>query len=178
MSKGISLVTEDRKKYGLLFSWSIMRNISITNMKEICFGKKLVISEKREAKRVEYYFKTMRVKAPKMSVLVDTLSGGNQQKVVIARSFNAEPKVLILDEPTKGIDVGSKSEIYQLINEFAAQGIAVIIISSELPELLNMCDRFIVMAEGRVVGELSKEEADENSVMALATSTLKKVASK
>ena len=178
MSKGISLVTEDRKKYGLLFSWSIMRNISITNMKEICFGKKLVISEKREAKRVEYYFKTMRVKAPKMSVLVDTLSGGNQQKVVIARSFNAEPKVLILDEPTKGIDVGSKSEIYQLINEFAAQGIAVIMISSELPELLNMCDRFIVMAEGRVVGELSKEEADENSVMALATSTLKKVASK
>lgn len=118
------------------------------------------------------------MKAPKMSVLVDTLSGGNQQKVVIARSFNAEPKVLILDEPTKGIDVGSKSEIYQLINEFAAQGIAVIMISSELPELLNMCDRFIVMAEGRVVGELSKEEADENSVMALATSTLKKVASK
>ena len=177
MSKGISLVTEDRKKYGLLFSWSIMRNISITNMKEICFGKKLVISEKREAKRVEYYFKTMRVKAPKMSVLVDTLSGGNQQKVVIARSFNAEPKVLILDEPTKGIDVGSKSEIYQLINEFAAQGIAVIMISSELPELLNMCDRFIVMAEGRVVGELSKEEANENSVMALATSTLKNVAS-
>ena len=177
MAKGISLVTEDRKKYGLLFSWSIMRNISITNMKEICFGKKLVISEKREAKRVEYYFKTMRVKAPKMSVLVDTLSGGNQQKVVIARSFNAEPKVLILDEPTKGIDVGSKSEIYQLINEFAAQGIAVIMISSELPELLNMCDRFIVMAEGRVVGELSKEEANENSVMALATSTLKNVAS-
>lgn len=176
MSKGISLVTEDRKKYGLLFSWSILRNISITNLKEICLGKKLIVSEKKEAQRIEYYFKTMRIKAPKMRVLVDTLSGGNQQKVVIARSFNAEPKVLILDEPTKGIDVGAKSEIYHLINEFAAQGIAVIMISSELPELLNMCDRFIVMAEGHVVGELSKEEATEAAVMTLATSTTKNVA--
>ena len=84
--------------------------------------------------------------------------------------------MLILDEPTKGIDVGSKSEIYQLINGFAEQGIAVIMISSELPELLNMCDRFIVMAEGRIVGELSKEEADEISVMRMATTTFKKIA--
>ena len=111
-----------------------------------------------------------------MRVLVGTLSGGNQQKVVIARSFNAEPKILVLDEPTKGIDVGSKNEIYQLINYFASQGIAVIMISSELPELLNMCDRFVVMAEGRIVGELSKEEANENSIMKLATTTTKKVA--
>ena len=174
MSKGISLVTEDRKKYGLLFSWSIMKNISITNYNAICKGP--FLSEKTEAKRMQYYFDTMRVKAPKMGVLVDTLSGGNQQKVVIARSFNAEQKVLILDEPTKGIDVGSKSEIYQLINGFAEQGIAVIMISSELPELLNMCDRFIVMAEGRIVGELSKEEADEISVMRMATTTFKKIA--
>ena len=175
MKKGISMVTEDRKKYGLLFSWNILRNITITNLKAIS-GKSPFINEKKEAERAEYYFKTMRVKAPKMRVLVGTLSGGNQQKVVIARSFNAEPKILVLDEPTKGIDVGSKNEIYQLINYFASQGIAVIMISSELPELLNMCDRFVVMAEGRIVGELSKEEADENSIMKLATTTTKKVA--
>jgi ABC-type sugar transport system ATPase subunit len=95
--------------------------------------------------------------------------------VVIARSLNAEPKVLVLDDPTKGIDVGAKSEIYQLINEFAAQGIAIVMISSDLPELLNMCDRFIVMAEGRVAGELSKEEANNVSVMRLATKTFKKI---
>lgn len=175
MAKGISLVTEDRKKYGLLFGWNIMKNISITNLKAICVGKSPLLNEKEEARRSEVYFKNMRIKAPKMRVLVDTLSGGNQQKVVIARSFNTEPKVLILDEPTKGIDVGSKNEIYQLINEFAAQGIAVIMISSELPEILNMCDRFVVMAEGKIVGELSKEEANESSVMKLATTTTKKI---
>ncbi len=174
--KGISMVTEDRKKYGLLFSWNILRNITITNLNALTIGKTPFINEKREAERADYYFKTMRVKAPKMRVLVGTLSGGNQQKVVIARSFNTEPKILVLDEPTKGIDVGSKNEIYQLINDFAAQGIAVVMISSELPELLNMCDRFIVMAEGRIVGELSKEEANENSIMKLATTTTKKVA--
>lgn len=175
MAKGISLVTEDRKKYGLLFGWNIMKNISITNLKAISSVGPL-LSEKKEAARAEVHFKNMRIKAPKMRVLVDTLSGGNQQKVVIARSFNTDPKVLILDEPTKGIDVGSKNEIYQLINEFAAQGLAVIMVSSELPELLNMCDRFIVMAEGKVAGELSKEEANETSVMKLATSTHKNVA--
>lgn len=175
MAKGISLVTEDRKKYGLLFSWNILKNISITNLNILCRKGSPFINEKKEAERMDYYFKSMRIKAPKMRVLVDTLSGGNQQKVVIARSFNAEPKVLILDEPTKGIDVGSKNEIYQLINEFAEQGLAVIMVSSELPELLNMCDRFLVMAEGRIVGELSKEEANEVSVMRLATSTRKKI---
>ncbi len=173
MKKGMSLVTEDRKKYGLLFSWNIMKNMSITNFDAICKGP--FVSEKAEAKRMQYYFETLRVKAPKMGVLVDTLSGGNQQKVVIARSLNAEPTVLVLDEPTKGIDVGAKSEIYQLINEFAAQGIAIVMISSDLPELLNMCDRFVVMAEGRIAGELSKEEANNVSIMRLATKTFKKI---
>ncbi len=174
MKKGISLVTEDRKKYGLLFSWNIIKNISITNYNAICNGP--FVNEKKEAERAEYYFKTLRVKAPKKEVLVDTLSGGNQQKVVIARSLNTEPKVLILDEPTKGIDVGAKSEIYQIINEFAAQGFAVVMISSDLAELVNMCDRFVVMAEGRIVGELNKDEADNASIMRLATKTFKKIA--
>ena len=176
MAKGMALVTEDRKKYGLLFSWNIKKNMSITNYKAICKGP--FLSEKAEEKRMQYYFETMRVKAPKMGVLVDTLSGGNQQKVVIARSFNANPKILILDEPTKGIDVGSKNEIYQLINTFAEQGLAVVMISSDLPELLNMCDRFIVMAEGRIAGELSKEEANEVSIMKLATKTFKTIGKK
>lgn len=121
------------------------------------------------------YFDAMSVKANNSRVNVGTLSGGNQQKVVIARTLNAEPKVLILDEPTKGIDVGSKNEIYQIINDLAAEGIAIIMISSELPELMAMSDRYIVMAEGRVAGELSKEEASTSKIMELAVKTFKQV---
>ena len=105
--------------------------------------------------------------------MVVNLSGGNQQKVVIGRTLNAEPRIVILDEPTKGIDVGAKAEIYNLINQLAERGVAVVLISSELPELMAMSDRFLVMAEGRVAGELSKEEATEAKIMNLATTTYK-----
>lgn len=121
------------------------------------------------------YFDAMSVKANNPRVNVGTLSGGNQQKVVIGRTLNAEPKLLILDEPTKGIDVGSKNEIYQIINELAAEGIAIIMISSELPELMAMSDRYIVMAEGRVAGELSKGDASTAKIMELAVKTFKQV---
>ena len=113
----------------------------------------------------------MHIKAPSLKTKVGTLSGGNQQKVVIARCLNAEPKLIILDEPTKGIDVGSKNEIYQLINQLAEEGNAVLMISSELPELMAMSDHFIVMAEGRVVGELKKGEATDSRIMEMAVST-------
>jgi D-xylose transport system ATP-binding protein len=119
------------------------------------------------------YFEKLRIKAPSMRTRVATLSGGNQQKVVIARSLNTKPELIILDEPTKGIDVGSKNEIYQLINDLAAEKTAIIMISSEMPELIAMSDRFIVMAEGRMAGELSKKEATEQAIMEKATVTFK-----
>ena len=117
----------------------------------------------------------MSIKAPTLETMVGNLSGGNQQKVVIGRTLNSDPKLLILDEPTKGIDVGAKNEIYQIINDLAAKGTAIIMISSELPELMAMSDRFIVMAEGRVAGELSKEEATTAKIMEFATKTFKTV---
>ena len=171
IKNGMGLATEDRKKYGLLFSWSIRKNISFTNLKEIT--KMGFISPKKEAVVTREYYDAMNVKATSINDLVDSLSGGNQQKVVLARTLNVKPSIVILDEPTKGIDVGAKAEIYQLINELAMQGVGVILISSELPELMAMSDRFVVMAEGRIVGELSKEEATEAKVMNLAVTTFK-----
>ena len=122
---------------------------------------------------MQKYYDAMGVKANSMNDLVESLSGGNQQKVVIGRTLNAEPRIVILDEPTKGIDVGAKAEIYNLINQLAERGVAVVLISSELSELMAMSDRFLVMAEGRVAGELSKEEATEAKIMNLATTTYK-----
>jgi ABC-type sugar transport system ATPase subunit len=168
---GLALVTEDRKKYGLIFIWSILRNISISNLKII--SKLKVVLKRQETVRASKYFDYLKIKAPSMNTKVDTLSGGNQQKVVIGRSLNAEPAIVMLDEPTKGIDVGSKAEIYHLINQLAESGVAVVMISSELPELMAMCDRFIVMAEGKIAGELSKADATDAKVMELAVRTFK-----
>jgi D-xylose transport system ATP-binding protein len=168
---GISMVSEDRKVYGLNFVWDIKNNIAISNLKKIVRGP--FVTEGRMRARIKGYFEGLRVKAPSMSTMVATLSGGNQQKVVIARSLNTDPRIMILDEPTKGIDVGSKNEIYGIINEMAADGVAVIMISSELPELMGMSDRYVVMAEGRVVGELSRGEASDDKIMEMAVSTFK-----
>lgn len=170
---GISMVSEDRKRYGLNFSWDIQKNIVISNLKAV--SKAFFVSSKAIGKRANPYFTDLRVKAPSLNTRVATLSGGNQQKVVIARALNTEPKVIILDEPTKGIDVGSKNEIYQLINQLAAKGVAIIMISSELPELMAMSDRFVIMSEGHVAGELEKEEAQEASIMQMATRTFRNV---
>lgn len=173
MSNGIGLVTEDRKKYGLHFSWSIKKNISYSNLKKIMIGP--FCSGKKEAKEAQIYYDAMHIKATSSKELVDALSGGNQQKVVIARTLNSEPDIIILDEPTKGIDVGAKADIYEIINNLAEQGKSIIFISSELPELMAMCDRFFVVAEGHIAGELSKEEATESRIMELATKTFKNV---
>lgn len=168
---GIGMVTEDRKKYGLLFSWSIRRNISYSDLRGISTGG--FIQPKKEYKAVKQYYQSMRIKANSLNDPVESLSGGNQQKVVIGRTLNAGPEIVILDEPTKGIDVGAKAEIYELINRLAEQGGAVILISSELPELMAMSDRFVVMAEGQISGELTREEATESKIMHLATKTFK-----
>ena len=173
VSNGIGLVSEDRKRYGLNFVWDIKDNIAISNLDAI---SKPLVSGKGMASRARKYFDELRIKAAGITTKVMTLSGGNQQKVVIARTLNAEPRLIILDEPTKGIDVGSKNEIYGLINDMAAQGVAIIMISSELPELMAMSDRFIVMAEGRVVGELDKKDATDAAIMQMAVTTFKPVA--
>ncbi|MEA5002996.1 MAG: sugar ABC transporter ATP-binding protein [Christensenella sp.] len=169
---GIALASEDRKKYGLNFVWDIKKNIAISNLNAISAAN-IFVSGKKEEKRADKYFNEMHIKAPSLKTKVGTLSGGNQQKVVLARCLNAEPKLIILDEPTKGIDVGSKNEIYQLINQLAEEGNAVLMISSELPELMAMSDHFIIMAEGRVVGELDKSEATDSKIMEMAVSTFK-----
>ncbi|MDR2048538.1 MAG: sugar ABC transporter ATP-binding protein [Treponema sp.] len=159
----IGMISEDRKRFGLNFVWDVKHNIAISNLDTLVKGP--FVSPSEMVKRVTPYYNKLRIKAPSLNTKVTTLSGGNQQKVVIARSLNTLPELIILDEPTKGIDVGSKNEIYQLINDLASQNVAVIMISSELPELMAMCDRFVVMAEGRVSGELSKSEATEAKIM-------------
>ena len=171
VSNGLNLVSEDRKVYGLNFVWDVKTNIGISNLKEIASGP--FVRDKKLRERASKYFDELRIKAPSISTKVNTLSGGNQQKVVIARSLNTQPRIIILDEPTKGIDVGSKNDIYNIINDMAADGVAVIMISSELPELMGMSDRYIVMAEGRVVGELSREEGTDERIMEMAVRTFK-----
>ena len=110
--------------------------------------------------------KSLRIKAPSSSAMAVNLSGGNQQKVVLAKALHSDPEILILDEPTKGVDVGAKQEIYEIMNELLEKGMSIIMISSELPELLGMCDRFIIMANGKLVGEAGVEDATQESLMA------------
>ena len=172
----IGMISEDRKRFGLNFVWDIQHNIAISNLDSIMKGP--FVSAGAMEKAISPYFTRLGIKAPSLRTKVRTLSGGNQQKVVIARSLNTLPELIILDEPTKGIDVGSKNEIYRLINDLAAQKTAVIMISSELPELLAMSDRFVVLAEGRVAGELDKESATELSIMEKAVMTFKTTARK
>ncbi|MDD5018116.1 MAG: sugar ABC transporter ATP-binding protein [Eubacteriales bacterium] len=163
LKKGLGFLTEDRKKDGLLILNNIAKNISINDLAGI--KKYGLLSKRLEAQRAQKPFDTMRIKAPGIESMVVSLSGGNQQKILAARALNSKPRIMLLDEPTKGIDVGSKNEIYNIINDLAAQGIAVIMVSSELPELIAMCDRFIVLADGRMVAEIDKSEATQESIM-------------
>ncbi len=164
---GIGLVTEDRKALGLVLEMSVRENTTLANLERVSTygfvrtGMERVVTESCAA--------NLAIKTPDVEQLVQNLSGGNQQKVVLAKWLFTESKVLIFDEPTRGIDVGSKVEIYQLMNRLAAEGVAIIMISSELPELLGMSDRILVMHEGRIAGELSREEATQESIMHLAT---------
>jgi len=172
INHGFAMVTEDRKKDGLLFCTNIKRNLTINNFKAI--SSKGFIKTSLEKIRADRYFKLMGIKAPDMDTDVLALSGGNQQKVVIGRALNTKPEILLLDEPTKGIDVGSKNDIYNIINDLMKMGMSIIMVSSELPELMEMCDRFIVMANGTVTGEFIKEEVNENKIMIAATKSRNK----
>ncbi|MEO3751074.1 multiple monosaccharide ABC transporter ATP-binding protein [Streptomyces sp. B6B3] len=166
---GIAYVTEDRKTYGLNLIDTISRNISLAALPRV--ARRGVVDEHAETRVAERFRASMNIKAPTVFEQTGRLSGGNQQKVVLSRWINAEPEVLILDEPTRGIDVGAKSEIYQVIDKLAAEGKAVVLISSELPELLGLCDRICTMAAGRMTGVLSRSEADQESLLRLMTMT-------
>ncbi|GAB7387005.1 xylose ABC transporter ATP-binding protein [Bacillaceae bacterium] len=164
---GIAYVSEDRKRFGLVLNMDIKQNTTMAALKKVM--NRGVIDETREIQETEHYAKKMKLKAPGLEARVSQLSGGNQQKVVLGKWLMTDPKILILDEPTRGIDVGAKYEIYKLINELAAEGMAVVMISSELPEVLGMSDRILVMAEGKIVGEFSRQEATQEKIMACAT---------
>jgi len=160
---GINILTEDRKSNGLLLLNDIKFNIVLSDLKKIKNGK--ILSKKKELDCANSFMKKLRVKANSHATMVANLSGGNQQKVVLAKALHSSPKILLLDEPTKGIDVGSKQEIYEIMNELLAEGMSIIMISSELPELLGMCDRFVVMSHGKIVAEVDKEHATQESLM-------------
>lgn len=162
IEQGIAMVPEDRKNLGLVLIRSIGENITLPHL-QIYNSLKLDIS--REEHDIHQQMKHFAVKAASKNVSADTLSGGNQQKVVLAKWMLQKPKLLILDEPTRGIDVGSKQEIYQYMCDLAAEGIAIIMVSSEMPEILGMSDRIVVMADGQVTGELSKADASSEKVM-------------
>lgn len=167
IKKGIAMVSEDRKAEGLVLCRSVAENISLANLKK--FSPGLLIDLKQENQACLEMQKMLKIKTASLQTEAGVLSGGNQQKIVIAKWLLGDLKVLILDEPTRGIDVGSKSEIHKLMSQFAQQGLAIIMISSELPEILGMSDRVIVMHEGKITGELSRQEASQEKIMALAT---------
>ncbi|MFC4388690.1 multiple monosaccharide ABC transporter ATP-binding protein [Gracilibacillus marinus] len=169
INAGIAYVSEDRKTYGLNLIDDIKRNITISNLNRI--SKQSVIDENKEIVESQKLRQRLNIKTPSLQQEVGNLSGENQQKVVLSKWIFTEPEVLILDEPTRGIDVGAKFEIYTQINELASQGLAVIVISSELPEVLGLSDRIYVMNEGKITGELTKDEADQESVMRYMTGT-------
>lgn len=164
---GIGFVTEDRKSEGLILHFSIRENIALPNLKR--FSSCGWISEQTEKTFVEELVQKLHVKMTDISQPVKSLSGGNQQKVVLAKWLGMEPKLLILDEPTRGVDIGAKKEIYFLIQQLAERGVAIIMVSSELPELLGMSDRIMVIHEGRIGGILDREEATQEKIMNLAT---------
>ncbi len=167
IAAGIAYVPEDRKQQGLFLGLSIRANISSACLDDV--SSRGVVSPKRDRVMARSMSRDLGVKASSIETAVGTLSGGNQQKVVLARWLARRPRVLMLDEPTRGVDVGAKAEIYRLVREVAAHGVAVLVISSELPEVLGLSDRVLVMREGHLVGELAAADATEQNVMALAT---------
>lgn len=168
IDSGIAYVTEDRKGLGLILEEPILRNISLANLAGVAMRG--VLNSAQEANVAEGYRKAMAIRTPSVHQKVVNLSGGNQQKVVLSKWLFTDPEVLILDEPTRGIDVGAKFEIYGLMNRMADEGRGVVMISSEMPELLGMCDRIYVMNEGAFVGELAKAEASQERIMSLIVS--------
>ena len=163
IDNGIAYVTEDRKSAGLVLTQDIRSNISLANLNKISTNQ--FVDDHEEIKVAEEYKKKLHIKASSIFQNTGDLSGGNQQKVVLSKWIFTDPEVLILDEPTRGIDVGAKYEIYSIINKLADDGKSIIFISSELPEILGVCDRVYVMNKGEIVGELSQKDASQESIM-------------
>ncbi len=166
MQHGIGLVPEDRKEQGLVLDMSVENNISLSNIGliESC----ALLNRRLEQRHAHYYIEQLSIKTPSVRQAVRALSGGNQQKVVLGRVLSTAPRVLLLDEPTRGIDVNAKREIYGLIDQLKQQGMAIVVVSSELPEILGISDRMMVMCEGRKTAEFLREEATEEKLMQAA----------
>lgn len=167
INEGIVLVPEDRKRHGVLLHLSIMENIMIPSLRSMC--KCMVLNKKKEKEIVNQYTKSLHIKTPDILQLTRNLSGGNQQKVVLAKWLATDPDIIIFDEPTRGIDVGAKNEIYHLMMKLAEEGKTIIMISSEMQELIGLSDRIIVLSEGTITGILEKEEFGQDAVLRLAS---------
>jgi putative multiple sugar transport system ATP-binding protein len=163
IEQGIAYLTEDRKNMGLVLIQDIRQNISLPNLKKM--GRRGIVNENVEIKAAEAFREKLNIRSSSVFQNAGNLSGGNQQKVVISKWICAEPDVLLLDEPTRGIDVGAKYEIYTIINQLADEGKCVVVISSELPEILGLCDRIYILNEGRIVGQMTKKEASQERIM-------------
>lgn len=167
IDKGLAYVSEDRKGNGLILIDDIKQNISLPNLNKI--SKSFILDRNKEISVAEEYRKKLRIKTPSIFQKAGNLSGGNQQKIVLSKWIYSEPDILILDEPTRGIDVGAKYEIYTIINELVSEGKGILMISSELPELLGMCDRIYTLNEGRITGEVTRAEANQEVLMTYMT---------
>lgn len=164
---GLGLVTEDRKALGLILDQSVVQNVSLASLGQL--SRFSFVKKDEEQRQVSNYVDELKVKTPSLNQLVRNLSGGNQQKIVLSKWLLTQSRIVIFDEPTRGIDVAAKLEIYHLLNSLVARGVGVIMISSELPEILGMSDRILIMREGKIEGKLSKEEATPERVMSIAT---------
>jgi rhamnose transport system ATP-binding protein len=174
MAAGIGLVPEDRRQQGLVMDFSIERNIALASLDSV--RRAGLIPHGAERRFAKDWALRLQLKYGKLTNPVWTLSGGNQQKAVLAKWLARKPTLLIVDEPTRGIDVGTKAEVHRLLSELAAQGVAVLMISSELPEVLGMADRIVVLFEGRVMREFARAEADEDALMHAATGQIEEAA--
>ena len=174
IKNGVVLAPEDRKKDGLCTKLSIRQNLALPNLDIIC-NKLGVIRKQKEDELCEKAVEDLTIKTPNLEVDAATLSGGNQQKVVVGKWLARKSRVVIFDEPTRGIDVGAKVEIYQLMNQLKKQGIAVMFVSSEMPEVMGIADRIIVMCDGKITGEVSAKETTQNEIMKYATSFENKI---
>jgi D-xylose transport system ATP-binding protein len=170
IKNGIGFVTEDRKRYGLVLEQTVLKNMTLAGLEHL--SGRFVTNMDKEIFAGNKAMKDLRVKANSVFTIVGTLSGGNQQKVVLAKWLLNNPRVLFLDEPTRGIDIGAKQEIYTQIDALARTGLAIVMVSSELPEVLGLSDRILVLREGRVTGEFSRAEATPENVMARATGSV------
>jgi ribose transport system ATP-binding protein len=163
IEKGIAFLTEDRKSEGLVLGMDVGKNISLATLPEFD-----LLRPKNENAEAKLYIKSLNIKTPSIHTLCQNLSGGNQQKVVLAKWLSTEPQILLMDEPTRGIDINAKNEIYKLIEKLATEGLSIIVASSEIPELLAISDRILVMADGKISGEFSTEEATEEKLLKVA----------